>query len=510
MARAPKWLSLLILVQLAGSGNAAEPASVRAQRVESGLRPAIVLDELAAERFRLSDRMKFYKVPGVSIAVIDQGEIAWARGYGVRQAGTETPVTTDTLFQAASISKPVAAVVALRLVEQGTLQLDEDVNRYLRSWKLPENEFTAQQKVTLRLLLSHRAGLTDYAGFKDALPNQRRPTLREMLETGKWTPAPIRVGLKPASRFAYSGGGYCLLEQLLEDVTGKPFPTLARELLLEPLQMASSSFDQAFTHQRRSLAAVGHQWNGKKLSRDWNDYPATSAAGLWTTASDLARFAIELQKAKAASDRSILSPAGVAEMLSIQGGENDRDSKVIALKEAIAEQPPPSWGLGIGLIGRPPTRFFHSGSNPGYQCELQAYLQGGQGAVVMTNGDQGWRLARELLWAIAKEYGWPGYEYRPEIKKVARLSQDELERFVGRYQISFSRPSRWTLDITRSGDRLTARIMDDAHEVRLYPESNDRCFTVEDAMNLSFANDKTGSFADVTSDLGWSAQRKSD
>jgi CubicO group peptidase (beta-lactamase class C family) len=309
MARAPKWLSLLILVQLAGSGIAAEPASVRAQRVESGLRPAIVLDELAAEPFHLSDRMNFYKVPGVSIAVIDQGEIAWARGYGAREAGTETPVTTDTLFQAASISKPVAAVVALRLVEQGTLQLDEDVNRYLRSWQLPQNELTAQQKVTLRLLLSHRAGLTDYAGFKDALPNQRRPTLREMLETGKWTPAPIRVGLKPGSRFAYSGGGYCLLEQLLEDVTGKPFPTLARELVLEPLQMASSSFDQAFTPERGSLAAVGHQWNGKKLPRDWNDYPATSAAGLWTTASDLARFAIELQKVRAGKGGSILSPA---------------------------------------------------------------------------------------------------------------------------------------------------------------------------------------------------------
>ncbi len=401
MVHGPKWLSPLILLQLAGSGIAAEPVSARVKRVETGLRPAVVLEEATADQLHLTDRMKFYKVPGVSVAVIDNGAIAWARGYGVREAGTENPVTIDTRFQAASISKLVAAVVALRLVEQGALELDEDVNRKLRSWKLPQNELTKEKKVSLRLLLSHRAGLTDYAGFRDAAPDQPRPTLREILETGKWTPAPIRVGIAPGSRFAYSGGGYCLMEQLLEDVSGKPFPTLAHELVLKPLEMDGSTFEQDLPPESTERIAVGHQMNGKKLPQNWNLYPATSAAGLWTTPSDLARFAIELQKVKTGSKPSILSSAMINEMLSIQGPEDDRDSKIIAVKEAIAEQPPPSWGLGVGLIGRPPTRFFHTGSNPGYQCELQAYLNGGQGAVIMTNGDQGWRLAREILWAIA-------------------------------------------------------------------------------------------------------------
>jgi CubicO group peptidase (beta-lactamase class C family) len=510
MVHVPIWLSLLILVQLVGSGIAEEPVAIRVERVETGLRPAIVLEESAADQWRLTDRMKFYKVPGVSIAVIDNGAIAWARGYGVREAGTENPVTTDTLFQAASISKPVAAVVALRLVEQGALHLDEDVNRKLRSWKLPENEFTKEKKVSLRLLLSHRAGLTDYAGFRDAAPNQPLPTLREILETGKWTPAPIRVGCEPGSRFAYSGGGYCLMEQLLEEVSGKPFSTLAHELVLKPLEMAGSSFDQDLSPERRLQAAVGHQMNGKKLPRNWNLYPATSAAGLWTTPSDLARFAIELQKVKAGGRNSILLPATMTEMLSIQGPEDDRDSKVIAVKEGIAEQPPPSWGLGVGLIGRPPTRIFHSGSNPGYQCELQAYLSGGQGAVIMTNGDQGWRLAREILWAIAREYKWPEYPYRPEIKKVVQLSQDELDRFVGQYRIPFSRPSQLTLSITRDGDRLSVQILDYAHEVHLYPQSSDTCFTIEVAMTLRFVKDETGSFTDIISDLGWRAKRLPD
>ncbi len=510
MVHVPPRLCWLILLHLVGSGIAAEPVSVRQKRIESGLPPAIVLEESASEQLHLIDRMKFYKVPGVSVAVIDNGAIAWARGYGVRETGTEEPVTTNTLFQAASISKSVAAVVALRLVEQGSLELDEDVNRKLRSWKLPENEFTADEKVSLRLLLSHRAGLADYAGFRGAAPNQPLPTLREILETGKWTPAPIRVGFEPGSRFAYSGGGYCLIEQLLEDVSGKPFPMLAHELVLKPLKMDDSSFDQDLSPERSLQAAVGHQWNGNRLPRNWNLYPATSAAGLWTTPSDLARFAIELQKSKAGARRSILSPATMTEMLSTQGRDDDRDSKVIALKEGIAEQPPASWGLGVGLIGKPPTRFFHGGSNPGYQCEMQAYLHGGQGAVIMTNGDQGWRLARELLWAIGREYDWPEYAYHPEIKKVASLSQAELEQFVGRYQISSSRPSQRTLNITLDDDRLSAQILGDPQKMNLYPQSSDACFTIEDAMTLRFVKDETGTFIEVVSDLGWRAKRKLD
>jgi CubicO group peptidase (beta-lactamase class C family) len=510
MIRARTLLSLLILIQCVSWAAAAAPVSARIERIETGLRRAITLDESAGAPFNLEERMRFYKTPGVSVAVIDGGAIAWARGYGVREAGTANRVTTDTLFQAASISKPVAAVVALGLVEQGVLELDEDVNLKLRSWKLPDNEFTSTKKVSLRLLLSHRAGLVDHAGFRAATAKQPLPTLRDILETGKWTPAPIRVGFEPGSRLQYSGGSYCLLEQLLEDVSGKSFAELAGELVLEPLHMTSSSFQQLLSPERAERAAVGHGVSGKKLLQNWNLYPATSAAGLWTTPSDLARFAIELQKWNTSGSSLVLSPGMMAEMLSIQEPQDDRDSKAIALREAFAEQPPPSWGLGIGLIGRPPTRFFHTGSNPGYQCELQAYLKSGQGAVIMTNGDQGWRLGREILGAIAKEYQWPDYEYRPEVKKAVQLSQVDLERFVGRYRISYSRPRQLILSITRDGDRLFAQLSDNPHKVLLYPESSDGCFSIENAMRLAFVKGETGSFAQVTSDAGWRAERGPD
>jgi len=518
MVHSPR-LCWLILFQLIGLSFAAEPISIppqpqattgsdRRERIEISFRPAIVLDEVPAEPFSLADRMRFYKVPGVSVAVIDNGEIAWARGYGVCEAGTERPVTPDTLFQAASISKSVAAVVALRLVDQGAIGLDEDINHKLRSWKLPEHEWTTNRKVSLRLLLSHRAGLTDYAGFHHAEPNQPLPTLSEVLETGKWTPAPIRVGFEPGSRFAYSGGGYCLMEQLLEDVTGKSFPVLARDTVFNPLKMDSSSFDQSQTPERRHRAATGHQFNGRKLKQDWNLYPATSAAGLWTTPTDLARFAIELQQIRRDDRPPLLKPATLTDMLTPQGPVNDRDAKVIAIREGIAEQPPAAWGLGVGLIGRPPTRFFHSGSNPGYQCEMQACFNRGQGAVIMTNGDQGWRLAREFLWAIAREYEWPEYPYCPEIKKTVNLSPAERQRFVGRYQIALPPPSQLTLNITQDNGRLSAQIPGYGQKVNLYPQSSDACCTLEDAMTLKFVKDEAGTFQEVHSDLGWRAKRE--
>jgi CubicO group peptidase (beta-lactamase class C family) len=407
---------LFLLVAAAGqsAGESADVVGDRIRRIEIGLRPAVVSDPSRQDRFSLEERMRFYKTPAISIAVINNGTLEWSRGYGVREVGTAGRVTRDTLFQAASISKPVAALVALRLVEQGKLGLDEDVNRRLVSWKLPDNQFTKDKKVTLRWLLSHRGGLTDHAGFLRASPTEQLPTLKDILETGKWTPAPIRVGLEPGSRFRYSGGGYCLMEQLLEDISGRPFATLARELVFESLSMTNSSFEQPLPAERAVAAAIGH-FEGKPLPQKWNIYPASSAAGLWTTPSDLARFAVELQQP------TLLSPSMRAQMLSVQGHADDRDSKAMTLIEAFPEEWPLARGLGVGLIGQPPLRFYHTGSNPGYQCELQAYIEGGKGAVVMTNADEGWRLGREVLWAIAEEYDWPGYDYQPEVR-MARTS----------------------------------------------------------------------------------------
>jgi CubicO group peptidase (beta-lactamase class C family) len=498
---------LVLLFQVAQAGLTDEPVSTRMERVEQRLIPNLAVTGQEMGSFPLQQRLRFYKVPGASIAVIHDGTIEWSRGYGVLKTGTATPVTPETPFQAASISKMVAAIVALRVVDLGKLDLDEDVNNKLMSWKLPENEFTKNEKVTLRRLPSHRAGLTDNAGFSSAKPSAPWPKLADVLEAGKWTPAPIRVGRQPGPTFQYSGGGYCLMELLLEDATGKPFPKLARELVFEPLQMTHSWFEQNLSAQRERVVAIGHLANGKPLPQRWNSYPATSAAGLWTTPTDLARLVIEIQSAYSGKETKVLSSALAREMLTIQGREDSGESIRIARQESYPDDWRLAWGLGVGLIGRPPVRFFHSGSNPGYQCELQAHIHGGKCAVVMTNADQGWQIARELLVAVAKEYEWPAFNYPQQRRMSAPVSRAVLSKIVGEYRLASNGVVKPTVRISTQDDQLYIEISDYLDPTPFYSESETVYFTTQLTMTLRFTKNDGGEFVTVTSDHGWSASR---
>lgn len=336
---------------------------------------------------KLQSRMEFYKVPGVSIAVLREGKVNWARGYGVTAAEKGRPVNSETLFQAASISKHVAALVALHLVDEGKLALDEDVNQKLRSWKVPENEFTKTEKVTLRRLLNHSAGLTVH-GFPGYAAGAPVPTVPELLDGKKpANTAPIRVDVVPGTIWRYSGGGYEVMQQLVTDVTGKPFAQLAKEIVLDALGMTRSTFEQPLPAHLQSNAAAAHRADGTMIPGRWHTYPELTAAGLWTTPSDLARIAIELQKGG-----RILKPATREAML----------TKVLG-----------NYGLGLGLAETEGQRSFsHGGSNAGFQCVLFAYRDNGKGAIVMTNGDRGGPLAEEILNNIAADDGWVDHRTR--------------------------------------------------------------------------------------------------
>ncbi|MGA9350858.1 MAG: serine hydrolase domain-containing protein, partial [Anaerolineae bacterium] len=189
----------------------------------------------------LSERMAYYKVPGVSMAVINDNRIAWAKGYGVIKAGSDTPVTTETLFEAASSTKLLTSAIALRLVEQGRLDLDEDVNKQLKSWRIPENDFTQQHEVTLRLLLTHQSGLNRPDGGFD-WENESVPSLVQVLK-GE---APARneaavLEYVPGTKWQYSNIGYVMIQLLLEDVVGKSFAQIAQENVFGPVGMKSST-----------------------------------------------------------------------------------------------------------------------------------------------------------------------------------------------------------------------------------------------------------------------------
>jgi CubicO group peptidase (beta-lactamase class C family) len=360
---------------------------------------------------KLTDRMAALHVPGVSIAVIHDGKIEWAKGYGVVSVGG-APVTPETLFQAASISKPVTAMAVMHLIQTGKLNLDTDVNQYLKSWKVPANSLTEKTSVTLRELLSHTAGVTVH-GFPGYASDEPLPTLVQILNGTKPdnTPA-ITVDIAPGSEWRYSGGGFVITQQLLLDVTGKPFPAFMKETVLGPAGMAHSTYEQPLPKSRLGEAAMPYHSNGQPTPGGPHVYPEMSAAGLWTTPSDLGRFAIELQSALVGKS-TVLSAATAKEMLTqIKGG----------------------WGLGIGVGGSAAHPYFqHGGSNDGFQCDLVAY-NSGDGIAIMTNGDNGGQLVGEILRTIAFERKWPDFAPR-ELPKPGSisLSVETLQRYTGIY-----------------------------------------------------------------------------
>lgn len=443
----------------------------RIRRIENGLLLPVVVKGEPSVPLKLVDRMQFSKTPGVSIAFINNGRIEWARGYGLREAGSREPVTTETLFQAGSISKPVTAIAALRLVQAGKLNLDEDVNQKLVSWKIPENEFTKEKKVTLRGLLSHSAGV-NVSSFIGYLTNEQVPTLVQILDGVK--PAntpPIRIEQAPGNGFRYSGGGYTIVQQLLIDVEKKLFSDLMSELVFEPLKMKHSTFEQQpLPKNLANLAAAGHNFNGETPAGKWRILPEMAAAGMWTTPSDLARLVIEVQRAQAGKSNKFLSAARVNQMLTAGSGD---------------------WGLGFSVEGAGRTRRFgHGGSTLEFNSYLVAYNQTGQGAVIMTNSLRGERIINELLRSIAREYGWS--DFQPKEKTIAKIDPKVYADYIGQYQFEFS--SDFVLTIgTEAGNLITElKQPTSVSKAELYPESETKFFRKDVDVEVTFVKDETG------------------
>lgn len=392
----------------------------RVRRVESGLLTPVAVAGRGEARHTIAERMRRHHVPGVSVAVIDGLRVAWARGYGVREAGAPEPVDTATLFLAGSISKPVTATAALQLVEAGRLDLDADVNTVLRTWKVPASAFTRRERVTVRRILSHSAGLTVH-GFPGYRADAPLPTVVQVLNGAPpANTAPVRVDYVPGTRWRYSGGGYTVLQLLLEDVTGRRFADLMAETVLEPAGMTHSTFANPLPEAYRPRAATGHEEPDRPVPGKYHTYPEMAAAGLWTTASDLGRWAIAVMRAYRGESSALFSAATAREML----------------REQVA-----GWGLGVVLEGEGEDfRLSHGGRDEGFVAHLVAYPARGQGVVVLTNGVSG-ALIEEIVRSVAVEYGWP-VEPRPT-RTVTSLTADRLREFAGRYALALAGDTTW-------------------------------------------------------------------
>ncbi len=381
----------------------------RIDAIAGAILPNNLVEGDPVEAVTLAHIMAKLNVPGVSVAVMRDGEIEWAQGFGVADTADGRAVTADTLFQAASISKPVAATASLSMVQDGLLGLDDNVNDKLTSWKVPDSEFTANNAVTLRRLLTHTAGLTVH-GFPGYASTAKVPSAAGVLDGSGNTPA-VQVDIYPGQSWSYSGGGYTVMQQLLCDVDKKEFPKIMRARVLEPAGMIHSTYEQPLPQARRAEAAAAHGADGSRIEGGFHTYPEMAAAGLWTTPSDLLRFARTVQRSRSGLPDSLLSPAIAAAML--EPGQND-------------------WGLGPSIEGNG-TRFGHGGANAGFRCSFTAAIDGEWGVAVMTNGDRGGEIAHRLTQTIAQHYGWPGP--RPRMLKRVPLPKETLAQMAGKYSM---------------------------------------------------------------------------
>ena len=355
----------------------------------------------------LIDRMEHYNVPGVSVAVIDNNEIEWSKGYGKLEVESNKSVTPNTLFQSASIGKSLTAAATMHFVENGYLNLDENVNEKLVSWKVPENRFTKQEKVTLRRLLSHTAGMSVH-GFRGYSKGEKIPTLRQILDG--IPPAnnkPIRVEITPGKAFSYSGGGFQVVQQLFEDVQMEPFSIIMQEAILLPAGMTSSAYELPLSDDRKNIAAVAHDVNGKPASGKWHDLACFGAGGgLWTTPADLARFGLEISKAYKGKPNKIISHQSAKIMLTPQSEAGDFGRQIKRFLPIFCSQP--KYGLGFVLCGQDKDFIFlHPGHNlPGYRSLLVMMPEKEQGISIMVNGENGNGLMLEIFYSFAQAYDW--------------------------------------------------------------------------------------------------------
>lgn len=343
----------------------------------------------------LSKQMSKQNIPGVSITLINDNAIKWSKSYGVIKNGSDIPVSTETLFQAASVTKLFVASVALHFVEKGMIELDKDINNYLKSWQLPENEFTAKKKVTLRLLLSHQSGLpdTNFPYKEGTLPTLIQVLKGELPAQNK----PAIVEYIPGSRWQYSNIGYVLIQLLIEDIGGQSLDKIMEDVIFKPLSMRSSTLAHPLSKRFEGKEAMPHDANGKAYPPDLHP-TAVAQGGLIATPTNIAKFIIELMRAYQGESSLIMSKEMVCQMFHKEIG---LDPKAIGGVQA--------WqGLGVFIVEGDKFYIFSVGDNfPGSTCWVVGIPELGKGAVVMTNGQQGYELSKKIIVALLITNLWP-------------------------------------------------------------------------------------------------------
>ncbi|NNF35582.1 MAG: beta-lactamase family protein [Saprospiraceae bacterium] len=437
--------------------------------IESSITPSIQIKGQSVDKISVEEKMKMHNVVNLSIAVIKDGKIRWAKGYGTAD-GVERKVDENTLFQAASISKPVAAAGIHKLVQKGALDLDTDVNKYLSSWKVPSSRFTDLEKVTLRKLMTHTAGTTVH-GFPGYQSSDAFPTDIQVLN-GEGNTDAVVVDTIPGSINRYSGGGYTIMERVVEDVTGKDFAVFMSNDILDPFGMGNSTYEQPLPQDKVDRASFAFGESGEVYKGNYHHYPEQAAAGLWTTPSDLAKFLIGIQEAYDGKSDKVLNKE---------------------MTEVFLTRDPLGHGHGPGISGEGEDfAFGHGGKNAGFTCNMFASAKKGYGMIIMSGSDGARPVIDAVQRAIAEHYGWEWEQ--PEVIEIVVISNDQLQNYSGKY---LYRPASITASVDVDNEKLKVTIP--SGDVYFFHHLGDHLFIdVSDGTRLQFNMDASGKCIGLT------------
>lgn len=423
------------------------------------------------EKWTLKERMEFHNVPGLSMAVIHNYRIDWVKCYGFADIGKQQPVTPQTLFQAASLSKSVNAAGLLKLAEEKKLDLYADINEYLISWKFPYDSLSKNKKISLANLLSHTAGLTVH-GFPGYKRTDSIPTIYQVLNGIK--PAntkAVRSQFEAGLRSQYSGGGTVISQLILQDLTGQAYGDYLYNKVLKPMGMVSSSYTQPPTADKQAVLATAYYADGREVEGGYHVYPEQAPAGLWTNPTDMARFIIETQ-------------------LSYQGRSNkvlSQQSTKLMLTPYIDQ----SAALGVFINTMGADKYFqHGGANEGFRCQYYGSLENGNGVVVMVNSDNG-AILSELVNSVAIVYQWKDF-YKPLIKKTITVADEILESYTGEYEFI----PQFIIIVTKENNQLKAWATGEG-KFDIFPESQNKFFYKIVDAQLEFIKGEKGKIIKV-------------
>ena len=463
------FMALLLIASsytIAAQGNPKYSKEIedKIKEVENNLGGWVNIQDSINE-WNLQERMKRYHIRGLSIAVVHNHTIEWARGYGAMDTTTQQPVTIQTLFQAGSISKSLNSVGVLKLVQDKKVDLYMDINQYLQSWKFPYDSLSKGKKITIANLLSHTAGLTIH-GFPGYERSDTIPSVIQVLN-GK-RPAntePIRSQFEPGLRFQYSGGGTTISQLIVMDVTHQPYDVYMWNNVLKPLGMTMSSYTQPPAADKQKFLATGYGADGKEVKGKYHVYPEQAAAGLWTNPTDLSKYIIETQ-------------------LSLQG----KSQKVLSQQTTKLRLTPyidSNAAFGVFIEKKGNEKYFgHNGSDEGFTSVYTGSFENGNGVVLMVNSDNG-NILSEVLNSVAKVYGWKDY-YKPSVKKIVPVADSLLDAYVGNYFLDGD-----SINISRQGSEVLLTV-NHIQTSRIYFSSPEDFFTRDINLEFKFERDAAG------------------